>query len=413
MAEIDRGSNATGKVALSFHTVSLAASILVLVFTFITGIVGNLLVCWVVYRIKSLQTANNALLVNLAIIDLLKCSLDIPLLLLTVAVSRADLGETVCTVQQFSYSLSSCVQLLTLVIISAERFQAIAFPFEIEQRTVRIKRWIFMIWVVGFLVPIMSITFAKHTPIYLTCRHQAINVQDYFDPFGVCILVPIWIVSLALIVLHYMRIFFVVKRHANKIFDSGILPPSAPVDPGRPFHKAFRAIPLSCPSQPEAPGPHCAAAIVVAEIEEETSQGNPFSVSISSPSIPPEMPLIPSPPDIPEIIGAVCLFSVKSREHARKRLEEKIAKRFGYIFVTFLAFWVPLVVILFLTFLLKKDSFMNALLLELQTFAVALTCVPAAVNPFIYAIVNRQFNSEFQKLASRLISPCKGRLRGT
>ncbi|KAJ1138515.1 hypothetical protein NDU88_004898 [Pleurodeles waltl] len=365
MGEIERETNATGKMALSLHTMSLAASILVLGCTFITGVIGNVLVCWVVYSIKSLQTANNALLVNLAVIDLLKCSLDIPLLLLTVAVSREDLGETVCTVQQFSYSLSSCVQLLTLVIISAERFQAIAFPFEIQQRTVRIKRWILMIWAAGFLVPIMSITFAKHTPVYLTCRHQPINVQNYFDPFGVCILVPIWIISLALIVLHYLRIFFVVKQHSNKIFDSGILLKPATQMAGKSCVKLSKSNSLQCQTQATAPVPYCPTAIVMTESEEETINENPFSVSICTPESQTAMPLIHLPQDIPEIVGAVCLLSVKSKEHARKRMEEKVAKRFGYIFITFLAFWIPLVVILFLNFLLKKDSFMVGLIHEI------------------------------------------------
>lgn len=51
---------------------------LVLSLTILLGLPGNLLVCWVMYRTKTVQTANNALLVNLTANDLLKCSLDAP-----------------------------------------------------------------------------------------------------------------------------------------------------------------------------------------------------------------------------------------------------------------------------------------------------------------------------------------------
>ena len=39
-------------------------------------------------------------------------------------------------------------------------------------------------------------------------------------------------------------------------------------------------------------------------------------------------------------------------------------------------------------------------LLELETSAVVLTCIPAAVDPLIYTMVTRQFRSEFRKLLS-------------
>lgn len=49
--------------------------------TLTLGLPGNLWVCWLVFKTRSLQTSDNALLVSLAVSDLLKCSVDTPLLL--------------------------------------------------------------------------------------------------------------------------------------------------------------------------------------------------------------------------------------------------------------------------------------------------------------------------------------------
>lgn len=42
------------------------------------------------------------------------------------------------------------------------------------------------------------------------------------------------------------------------------------------------------------------------------------------------------------------------------------------------------------------------LLMELETTAMVLTCVQAAVDPLIYTLVTRQFRSELTKLLSSI-----------
>lgn len=49
------------------------------VLTLVLGLPGNLWVCWIVFRTKSLQTCSNMLLVSLAAIYFLKCSVSTPL----------------------------------------------------------------------------------------------------------------------------------------------------------------------------------------------------------------------------------------------------------------------------------------------------------------------------------------------
>lgn len=50
------------------------------------------------------------------------------------------------------------------------------------------------------------------------------------------------------------------------------------------------------------------------------------------------------------------------------------------------------------------------LLMELETSAMVLTCVQAAVDPLIYTLVTRQFRSELSKIFSS-IQGCPLKLR--
>ncbi|XP_072338022.1 5-hydroxytryptamine receptor 1D-like [Scyliorhinus torazame] len=391
-------------VYIPLHVVSLAVSTLTLGCTLVIGLLGNGLVCWVVYTNKYLQTPNNTLLLNLAVTDLLKCILDIPSFLLTSTWgnSHTDLGEALCLLQPFTYSLSSCVQLVTLAAISAERYQAIANPFQAAKRKTRVKVWISLIWPLGLILSVFSISLAKDTPVYLRCRHRLVNAQNYIDPFGSYILVPVWIVSLSLIVVHYLRIFALVRQHSNRIFDDGIMPTTSEQRelqlPGSAWH-SIQQTPLAKLSN--------TGQVHHSHIAQLKSGTCPALHQVSSmndcASVPNEIGL----PNTPNIVGAVCLITSRSRECIKKRMEGKLAKRFGYIILTFLVFWVPLVIVLMLNVVLQDGFLERPLLLEFQTLGVALTCVPAAVNPFIYTMLNQQVNSEIQKILNRLRRSCE------
>ncbi|XP_018937706.1 uncharacterized protein LOC109065146 [Cyprinus carpio] len=205
----------------------VAANCLVLLVTLHVGFLANLFVAWAVHHQKSLQTSNNALLVNLAVIDILRCAIDCPLLLSVVLSARdtRDLGVLFCSAQIASFSLICCVQLLTLACISAERYQAIAHPFKNAERRKRIAVWIALTWLLPISISVICVIFAKDSPVYVRCRSLRMETLDSYDTFGVYILTPIWCVCLTVIIGFYGRIFLLVRAHGRKIFDKGSLPP--------------------------------------------------------------------------------------------------------------------------------------------------------------------------------------------
>ncbi|CAL8258810.1 unnamed protein product [Gadus morhua 'NCC'] len=384
----------------------LVLNCVILSLTFVLGLPANLLVCWVVFRNQNLQTSNNALLVSLAASDLLKCSVDAPLFLFSfLSYGRhLEVSVSLCAVQRFSYALCSCVQLLTLVSISVERYQAIAFPFRTQRRKTRVCIWIPSIWVCGVLLAVVSLALSKQELYHMLCRRYPwgdvpVETLRSTDPFGAYVLVPVWGFSLTLIVIYYARIFKVVRQHRKRVYDNGIqLRPTtkqvwrwfsfAASEPGPaprrtpPQRHHLKLLPAMC-RPASSSTPPTSRLITVAEARtSRVIKGKP-----------PRSPL-------PEIAGAVCILTPLARERGKKRMEGKLAQRFGYIIIVFTLFWVPMVV----TLLMKITSWQNtnSLAVELETSAMVLTSVPAAVDPLIYTMVTRQFRSELNKILSSL-----------
>ncbi|KAM8830804.1 G-protein coupled receptor 83-like [Synchiropus picturatus] len=368
---MDSNSTVDSRLASAFQFFNCS----ILILTLLLGLPGNLWVCWLVFRTKSLQNCNNALLVSLAASDLLKCSVDTPLFLFSCLWSGKETPGVVCSVQQFAYSLSNCVQLLTLVSISVERCHAIAFPFHMEKRRLRVSLWILCIWTCGFILGAVSLSLSGRSPFHVLCSPYN-QEQQYWDPFGPYVLVPLWGLSLVVIVIHYGRIFKVVQQHRKKVFCLGIEPSQAVSKDAWAWRSDQR--------------PHLQAPplLLVAAVGDSCT-----GAAAARP---------------PEIVGAVCPLNPGSKERRKTHVEGKVAQRFGYIIIAFTLFWLPIVLMLLVR--ATKWRHTNRLLMELEMSAMVLTCVQAAVDPLIYTLVTRQFRSELRKIFSS-VRRCPLKLR--
>lgn len=201
----------------------VVANSLILLTTSLVGIAANMFVLLAVYHQKSLQTSNNALVVNLAIIDILRCVIDCPTLLTIVIIvhQRGHVDTFICDTQVASSSFSCCLQLLTLACISAERYQAIAQPFKSSQRKKRIMILIPLTWTLAVLATVFCLIFAKDSPVNVRCHGSQRETLPSYDTFGLYMLLPLWATCFGVIVGFYARIFTLVRLHNRKIFDKG------------------------------------------------------------------------------------------------------------------------------------------------------------------------------------------------
>ncbi|KAJ4937484.1 hypothetical protein JOQ06_002119 [Pogonophryne albipinna] len=204
----------------------VVANSLILLITCAVGIGANLFVILAVYQQKSLQNVNNALVVNLAVIDLLRCLIDCPILL-TIVITvnhRGHVHELICDTQVTFFSFSCCIQLLTLASISAERYQAIARPFTTTQRRRRIMVLIPLMWTLAILVAAFCLILMKDSPVHERCTGLSMETSSSYDTFGLYMLFPLWAVCISVIIGFYTSIFLLVRTHNRKIFDKGSFP---------------------------------------------------------------------------------------------------------------------------------------------------------------------------------------------
>ncbi|XP_044212425.1 dopamine D2-like receptor [Thunnus albacares] len=204
----------------------IVANCLILLITSLVGIAANIFVILAVYHQKSLQTWNNALVVNLAVIDILRCVIDCPILLFIVLVvyQRGHVDELICDTQVASFSFSCCIQLITLACISAERYQAIAQPFKTAQRRRRIMVLIPLTWILAILVAGFCLIFVRDSPVHVKCKGSQGETSSSYDTFGLYMLFPLWAACFGVISGFYARIFTLVRSHNRKIFDKGTFP---------------------------------------------------------------------------------------------------------------------------------------------------------------------------------------------
>ncbi|XP_022106459.1 D(2) dopamine receptor-like [Acanthaster planci] len=198
-------------------SVLLISSAVILLLSVICGIVGNVLVCVSVYRNRNLRTANNAVLVNLAVADLVVCFTGIPIMLAEVFNSFSDChpyGGIICPVQTFFHVTSSSVQLVTLVSISFERYEAIVRPFETKKKRRRVIVGTTLSWIMAIVIAVPASVLLKKSSLYLLCTCQLHEQPS--DYVHILIISPLGIGCLVCVVLFYLKIFRTVRKHVKE-----------------------------------------------------------------------------------------------------------------------------------------------------------------------------------------------------
>ncbi|XP_054475566.1 octopamine receptor 2-like [Anoplopoma fimbria] len=500
-------------------TAFVVANSLILLITSSVGIAANVFVILAVYNQKSLQTAINALVVNLAVIDILRCVIDCPILFaIVVAVyQRGHVDELICDTQVISFSFNCCIQLLTLTCISAERYQAIAQPFQTSQRRRRIMVQIPLTWILAILVSFFCLIFLKDSPVHVKCKGLSRETSSSYDTFGLYMLFPLWAACFTIIILFYASIFAIVRSHNRKIFDKGAFRVSKTNDeqkkedttavengPGKSEqnHTLSKSVASeitdlkteqpqpsamqvevqndfktqqsnSCGTKVEAKPSNGGAAarvkssttipqvssnfetekqskervkIVKATSEmKETSPRAPSSAQLEKhqstsvlvidvkqakdsnggktltdatadqmPSVPPISNNVPEKVATIQSVhveGAVCMMPSKaSRERVHKKKESQMAKRVGYITLSFLLFWLPLITTILMNFVMygNKNTKVNTSKVRiLDILSVSVTCITSLSDPIIYAAVNPQFQTEFYRIKNKFTSMFK------
>lgn len=97
---------------------------------FVTGICGNVLVCYVVFRNKSMHTVTNIFIANLALSDILLCTFAVPFTPLYLFLKEWVFGALLCHLVPYAQGVSVYISAFTLMSIAIDRFFVIIHPFK-------------------------------------------------------------------------------------------------------------------------------------------------------------------------------------------------------------------------------------------------------------------------------------------
>ncbi|GIX82087.1 pyrokinin-1 receptor [Caerostris darwini] len=127
---------------------------IVYVLLFITGVVGNICTCVVIYYNRYMHTATNYYLCSLAVSDLLLLVMSLPQEVYELWVPQPyPLGEAMCVIRGFTAETSTYASILTITAFTAERYIAICHPLKSHtwSSLSRATKIIIFVWILSAL----------------------------------------------------------------------------------------------------------------------------------------------------------------------------------------------------------------------------------------------------------------------
>ncbi|KAG8194134.1 hypothetical protein JTE90_000972 [Oedothorax gibbosus] len=119
---------------------------------FSIGICGNVLVCYVVFRNKSMHTVTNFFITNLALSDILLCTFAVPFTPLYMFMSEWVFGRVLCHLVPYAQGVSVYISAFTLMSIAIDRFFVIIYPFQPRLQVTYCYMIIIAVWVLAGLL---------------------------------------------------------------------------------------------------------------------------------------------------------------------------------------------------------------------------------------------------------------------
>ncbi|XP_060574756.1 orexin receptor type 2-like isoform X1 [Ruditapes philippinarum] len=191
--------------------------IVVYALTFFVGLIGNILVCFAIWRNKNMRTITNMFIVNLSVADLAVIILCLPSALLIDVTETWYLGNTFCKIHIFLQSIFISVSVLTLSSISVERWYAICHPLRFHSTVGRARTIIIIVWTVSILLAVPELIFSTVIPwnartvLWSSCGPYLWNTRDQ-TIYQVFLMIAVYFVPMILMGFTYMQIALVLWR---------------------------------------------------------------------------------------------------------------------------------------------------------------------------------------------------------
>ncbi|CAF2620082.1 unnamed protein product [Rotaria sp. Silwood2] len=148
---------------------SLIFFTIVYILVLISGLVGNFIVLFVIFKNNDLKHFTNYFFANLSAADVFVLLFCIPTAIHDIwAKDQWHMGKFFCLSNQYIESCATSVSSLTIMAISFERFIAICEPFKVHDifnETLTLTT-IFLIWAIALILSLPFLIFAVYDPLF-------------------------------------------------------------------------------------------------------------------------------------------------------------------------------------------------------------------------------------------------------
>ncbi|XP_052801963.1 orexin receptor type 2-like isoform X2 [Mya arenaria] len=181
---------------------------------FLVGLVGNVLVCCVIWKNRSMRTVTNIFIVNLAIADVAVIVMCLPLTLLVDITETWFLGTVICKINQFTMTTSIAVSVLTLTAISVERWYAICHPLRFHSTVRRARVIILVIWLLSSCVALPETIAAEEvrqwneSVLFASCYPVRLGLTGLMI-WQICLIIGLYVLPICLMGFTYTHIAYV------------------------------------------------------------------------------------------------------------------------------------------------------------------------------------------------------------
>ncbi|KAK9882565.1 hypothetical protein WA026_022193 [Henosepilachna vigintioctopunctata] len=187
---------------------------------YLAGMIGNGLVLWIFSSAKSLRTASNMFVVNLAFCDFIMMS-KLPMFIYNSYYRGYALGHVGCQIFAFIGSLSGIGAGMTNAFIAYDRYTTITKPF--DGKLTRMKAFLIIVGIWIYTVPwaVMPLTefWGKFAPEGFLTACSFDYLLNTFDNhmFVACIFFCSYVVPVTMIIFFYSKIVSTVFNHEKAL----------------------------------------------------------------------------------------------------------------------------------------------------------------------------------------------------
>lgn len=190
--------------------------------TGIVGLIGNILVIFAIVKFPRMRTVTNMFLLSLSSADLLLVLVCVPIKGVAFFSYSWTMGEFLCKLVSYMQNVSMICSVMTLTVMSIERFMAILFPLKAmyfcTMRHARIV--ILVVWFFSFIMglPILFGKIHKEVGIYRKgywCIKE-FSRQEYFILYELFMLIIMFIIPIIVMSMSYFMIAIEIWHLASK-----------------------------------------------------------------------------------------------------------------------------------------------------------------------------------------------------